>query len=1005
MFMISRKTVVFAIISIMMINICLVGVSGSDLNGYNLNEGGSIYVFDRHAIGLTTALKFKFPIYVLDTFEKDNVGATPNKWYSRNPSKANFTVIEENGNRFARVNVPQGMSTTDSASNIPIFVRKIDESALLSDDNYTVIEAKIRTSSTNFRKMFKPNYPTDPTHQYYNELWNNYYTLWFMHSSPASFATLNGSSSTGNPPLPNTPNLFSYQTNKWYSVKSVLRTADSRWDFYVYNDAGELEFERLDLSTNIWYMNNASAIENLTFFFRNAVTLSADETFDIDNVAVYNVPLFSPRAALIYTNENCFVKDTEFDIEFSIDIDENTLNSSSVKLFTQDNTELTTTGNYDYETNKYIISPSSALETGIYRLVLDDSIIKSSGDNGEFLGGETTLEFMYYATEPPIASSVYIEGEGVVAGATLRGHYTYYSGDGISEGNSDYQWLYSDIEDGTYVPIPNATDITYVVDNKYSGGYIKFSVTPKDANGISALKTAVSDYAYPPTEPVATNVSIKGEFRVGESLIGEYDYYDEYGNLEYGSVYRWLYSNAEGGVYKKIPNANQLTYILEEDYYDKLIKFEVTPYNSKGDMGKAVTSHFVCKPMPPIAKNISISGDMFADHDIEVNYEFYDINGDSEGETEFRWLISDEEYGDYTMIEGALEKTYTLTKNEVDKFIKVEVIPKSDTEPFVGDAVTSSPYPALRRPTVKNLSIVKMSDNILKGSYEYEHIHNSLKGKSIYKWFVNGTLVSTQITCNINFTGSENVVFEVTPVAMNYPYNGETVTTTQRVTVSSSTVRYGGGTGGGFGGNVAVIPLPEIPTQSIGGLPQSDTVFIDLKNHWANEQIKYITDKGIMSGTSNNNFYPELIVTRAEFIFYIIKGLDLEASAYQNVFNDVDNNDWFADALQTALNHGFISRDERFNPYNPITREEICKILVEGLGSFVSFENYVDLSVYSDSGDISPWAADYVRKATGIELMNGVSDNMFAPKQYATRAQTAVLIKRFLDIVDKGVAQ
>ena len=63
------------------------------------------------------------------------------------------------------------------------------------------------------------------------------------------------------------------------------------------------------------------------------------------------------------------------------------------------------------------------------------------------------------------------------------------------------------------------------------------------------------------------------------------------------------------------------------------------------------------------------------------------------------------------------------------------------------------------------------------------------------------------------------------------------------------------------------------------------------------------------------------------------------------------------------------------------------------------------MSVYSDSGDISPWAADYVRKATGIELMNGVSDNMFAPKQYATRAQTAVLIKRFLDIVDKGVAQ
>ena len=238
-----------------------------------------------------------------DTFENDNVGEAPSGWYSRNPEKATVTVQEEYGNKFARVTVPQGTTTTNSAGNTPIVVRVIDEPVSLSEDHHTVIEARIRTNNTNFRKMFKPNYPTDTTHQYYNEIWNNAYTLFNIHSSPTSIGVLNGDNGTGNPSQPNLPFVFEYQTNEWYRIKAVLRTSEKKWDFYVYGDSEE--YVRKDLSTDIWYMNEASAINNLTFFLRNAVTLSSEETLDFDNVKIYKYKAVDREIVteIIFTNE------------------------------------------------------------------------------------------------------------------------------------------------------------------------------------------------------------------------------------------------------------------------------------------------------------------------------------------------------------------------------------------------------------------------------------------------------------------------------------------------------------------------------------------------------------------------------------------------------------------------------------------------------------------------------------------------------------------------------
>ena len=49
---------------------------------------------------------------------------------------------------------------------------------------------------------------------------------------------------------------------------------------------------------------------------------------------------------------------------------------------------------------------------------------------------------------------------------------------------------------------------------------------------------------------------------------------------------------------------------------------------------------------------------------------------------------------------------------------------------------------------------------------------------------------------------------------------------------------------------------------------------------------------------------------------------------------------------------------------------------------------------YTDAADISEWAAESVALAAQQGIMNGNADGTFAPKSFATRAETAAVIER-----------
>lgn len=82
----------------------------------------------------------------------------------------------------------------------------------------------------------------------------------------------------------------------------------------------------------------------------------------------------------------------------------------------------------------------------------------------------------------------------------------------------------------------------------------------------------------------------------------------------------------------------------------------------------------------PEALNVSITGNTLVGSVLQVHYDYFDANGDTEGNTLFQWYRCSTATGSgKTSITGATGPTYTLTENDRGYYIFAEVIPYAVT--------------------------------------------------------------------------------------------------------------------------------------------------------------------------------------------------------------------------------------------------------------------------------------------------------------------------------------
>ncbi|RXT04583.1 S-layer homology domain-containing protein [Ammoniphilus sp. CFH 90114] len=163
---------------------------------------------------------------------------------------------------------------------------------------------------------------------------------------------------------------------------------------------------------------------------------------------------------------------------------------------------------------------------------------------------------------------------------------------------------------------------------------------------------------------------------------------------------------------------------------------------------------------------------------------------------------------------------------------------------------------------------------------------------------------------------------------------------------------------------------------------------IDIRGHWAEQEIRSFIQSRMISGYPDGTFRPNQTITRAEFASLLVKVFKLEERPGK-VFDDIQGH-WASKDIQTASAYGIIKgfSDSRFGPNEKITREQMATMM----SLAKKWENITGNANYLDTEQIAGWAKDYVQAATKHQVMNGYPDQTFKPKKHTTRAEAVVVL-------------
>ena len=166
------------------------------------------------------------------------------------------------------------------------------------------------------------------------------------------------------------------------------------------------------------------------------------------------------------------------------------------------------------------------------------------------------------------------------------------------------------------------------------------------------------------------------------------------------------------------------------------------------------------------------------------------------------------------------------------------------------------------------------------------------------------------------------------------------------------------------------------------------------RNAWYHDGVHYCVEHGLMMGTSQTTFAPDIVTTRGMIvtILWRLEGSPIVGASLN--YDDVRAEDWYGEAVRWADSVGVVTGygNGKFGPNDTITREQMAAMLWRYTGS-----PRVDgsLSSFTDGAQTSSWAQPAMIWAVEEGLITGVGNDRLEPRGQATRAQAATILMRF----------
>lgn len=179
--------------------------------------------------------------------------------------------------------------------------------------------------------------------------------------------------------------------------------------------------------------------------------------------------------------------------------------------------------------------------------------------------------------------------------------------------------------------------------------------------------------------------------------------------------------------------------------------------------------------------------------------------------------------------------------------------------------------------------------------------------------------------------------------------------------------------------------------------------FTDLEGHWAKYDVSYMASRNFIQGVAEGFFDPESTITRAEFVTILNRAMGFD-EVKEDVFSDVLPSEWYHGYVGAASKYGLLKNlpvSEGFLPNQPIMREEMALLICNAIA--LNPKNIEWLSdmpdeygKYEDVQSVSAFAKDALKLLVQAGIIKGTTDTMLSPGETATRAQAAVILKRFM---------
>lgn len=171
----------------------------------------------------------------------------------------------------------------------------------------------------------------------------------------------------------------------------------------------------------------------------------------------------------------------------------------------------------------------------------------------------------------------------------------------------------------------------------------------------------------------------------------------------------------------------------------------------------------------------------------------------------------------------------------------------------------------------------------------------------------------------------------------------------------------------------------------------------DISGHWAQEAMLQWQEAELLFKDSNGKFNPDKEITRAEYITFINRMLNLkDTSKAVDGFKDIEQNSWYYKEFAKALAAGYISGTSSSNmsPKSLVTRQEAIVIFSRAAGFYSERTDETVLEGVKDAKEIAGWAKNAAAAAVSRGYVTG-SEGKLKPLEKLTRADAIVMLNRY----------